>query len=518
MQNRKVKILWTDDEIDLLRSHIIFLEEKGFDVKTANNGDDAIELTKKEDFDLVFLDENMPGLSGLEVLDIIKRNKPDLPVVMITKSEEENIMEQAIGAKIADYLIKPVNPKQILLSIKKNIDTKRLISEKTLSGYQSEFGKIGFNMNEARSFSDWVEIYKKLIYWEIELGENDEPGMDEVLKMQKADANSGFSRFVKQNYLSWFAGSEKPLMSPNLFKERVFPMIEKGEKVFFILIDNLRFDQWKAIQPIISEYFTVESEEAYCSILPTATQYSRNAIFAGLMPQEIDKLYPGLWLNDEEEGGKNLKETELFETQLNRLSKKVKYFYEKVTNYKTGEKLVDNYKDLLNNQLNILVYNYIDMLSHARTEMEMIKELANDEAAYRSITVSWFKHSPLFALIKELQQHRVKIIITTDHGTVKVTNAIEVSGDRNTTTNLRYKNGKNLNYNPNEVFEIRQPEKAHLPKSNLSTSYIFATNYDFLAYPNNYNHYVSYYKNTFQHGGISLEEMIIPFIKLKPNK
>jgi CheY-like chemotaxis protein len=516
---KKVSILWTDDEIDLLKPHILFLEAKGFELSTASNGDDAIEMVKKQDFDLIFLDENMPGLSGLQTLTYIKEIKPDIPVIMITKSEEEDIMDEAIGSKIADYLIKPVNPKQILLSIKKNIDTKRLVSEKTISDYQSEFGKIGLQISDANSFEAWAELYKKLVYWELELEQNEQADMQEVFQMQKSDANKNFARFIKKNYESWFAGSEdKPMMSPNLFKEQIFPMLDKGEKVFVLVIDNFRFDQWKLIQPLISDYFTVESEDLYCSILPTATQYARNAIFAGLMPYEIDKLYPQYWLNDDEKGGKNMKEKELLQTQLTRYGKDYKFFYEKVSHLKTGEKLVDNINDLLNNQLNVLVYNYIDMLSHARTEIEMIRELANDEPAYRSLTLSWFKHSPLFALIKELQKQDVKIVITTDHGTVRVKNPVKVVGDKNTSTNLRYKNGRNLNYNPKEVFEIRDPEKAHLPKSNLSTSYIFAINDDFLAYPNNFNYYVGYYRDTFQHGGVSLEEMVIPFIKLKPNK
>ncbi|MFW5721301.1 MAG: PglZ domain-containing protein [Bacteroidota bacterium] len=516
---KQLNILWTDDEIDLLRPHIIFLKEKGFDVVTASNGDDAIDLVRKQNFDLIFLDENMPGLSGLQTLNLIKAEKPDIPVIMITKSEEENIMDEAIGSKIADYLIKPVNPKQILLSIKKNIDTKRLISEKALSSYQSEFGKIGIKITEANSFADWAELYKKLIYWELELEENKDSGMQEVFQMQKNEANNGFGKFIQQNYESWFAekNDSKPLLSPNLFKERIFPAIDKGEKVFVLIIDNFRYDQWKLIQPLISDYYIVENEELYSSILPTATQYSRNAIFAGLMPAEIDKLYPDLWLNDEDEGGKNLKENELFEKQLSRFGKKYKYAYEKVNQLKVGEKIVSNIKDYLNNQLNIFVYNYIDMLSHARTEIEMIRELANDEPAYRSLTLSWFKHSPLFSLIKILQKEKVKLFITTDHGTIRVQNPVKVVGDKNTSTNLRYKNGKNLNYNPKEVYGVKNPEKIHLPKSHISTSYIFALNNDFLAYPNNYNYYVNYYKNTFQHGGVSLEEMIIPFIKLTPN-
>ena len=376
---RKVSILWTDDEIDLLKPHILFLEEKGFELSTASNGDDAIEMVTKQDYDLIFLDENMPGLSGLQTLTYIKELKPDIPVIMITKSEEENIMDEAIGSKIADYLIKPVNTKQILLSIKKNIDTKRLISEKTLSDYQSQFGQIGLKISDANSFEEWVELYKKLVYWELELEQNEEAGMQEVFHMQKSDANRDFARFIKKNYESWFENSDKkPLLSPNLFKERIFPMLDNGEKIFVLLIDNFRYDQWKLIQPLINEYFIVEKEELYCSILPTATQYSRNAIFAGLMPYEINKLHPEYWLHDEEEGGKNMKENELFQTQLNRVGKKYKYFYEKISHLKTGEKVVDNINDLLNNQLNILVYNYIDMLSHARTEIEMIRELAND--------------------------------------------------------------------------------------------------------------------------------------------
>lgn len=515
---KKLRILWTDDEIDLLRPHILFLEEKGFEVLTANNGDDAIELVDSEDLDLIFLDENMPGLSGLQTLTIIKEKNPSIPVVMITKSEEEDIMEQAIGSKIADYLIKPVNPKQILLSIKKNVDNKRLISEKTVSGYQSNFGKIGIQISDANTFSEWAELYKKLVYWELELEQNPDSGMHEVFHMQKSDANNGFSKFIKKNYEQWFSDKgDKPLMSPNLFKDEIFPILDKGQKVFVLVIDNFRYDQWKLIQPIINDYFTVEEEQLYCSILPTATQYARNAIFAGLMPYEINKLYPQYWLNDEDEGGKNMKEAELFETQLKRFGKNYKFGYEKISHLKTGEKVVENLSDLLNNQVNLLVYNYIDMLSHARTDIEMIRELANDEAAYRSLTVSWFKHSPLFALIKELKEQDVKLIITTDHGTVRVQNPVKVVGDKNTSTNLRYKNGRNLNYNPKEVFEIRDPQKVHLPKTNISTSYIFATNDDFLAYPNNYNYYVNYYKNTFQHGGISMEEMIIPFVKLKPN-
>jgi len=517
---RKINILWADDEIDHLKPHILFLEEKGYQITTANNGDDAIDLVSSKTFDIIFLDENMPGLSGLETLAKIKASYPLIPVIMITKSEAEDIMDEAIGSKIADYLIKPVNPKQILLCIKKNVDLKRLVSEKTTTAYQSAFSKIGLAINDSLSFDDWVEINKKLVYWELELDRLNDNTMEEVLKMQKSEANNSFSRFIKKNYFNWFSQDfpERPFLSVDVIKQKVLPGIQKKEKVFMILIDNLRFDQWKILQPVINEFFEVLEEKLFCSILPTATQYSRNSMFAGLMPLEIEKLYPQYWKKDEEEGGKNLFEEELLKQQFSRIGQNVKFHFEKISNNKSGKRLVENLSDILTNDLSVIIYNFVDMLSHSRTEMQMIRELAEDEAAYRSLTLSWFEHSPLLDLIKKLSEHEIKIVLTTDHGTIRVNNPLKVIGDKNTSSNLRYKQGRNLNYNPKEVFEIRKPEQAHLPKSNMSSSYIFATKDDFFVYPNNYNHFVKYYKNTFQHGGISMEEMIIPLISLAPKR
>ena len=514
----KVKILWADDEMDLLKPYVLFLEEKGHEVSTVNNGDEAIDQVKNNSFDLVFLDEQMPGISGIETLVEIKKLFPGLPVVMITKSEEESIMDDAIGSKIADYLIKPVNPKQMLISIKKIIDKKRLITQKTTSNYQMEFGRLGMQINESLTFEDWVKVYKQLVYWELELTRSNDHAMDEVIKMQKNEANATFARYIKKNYLDWFTRDleDRPFLSPDIFKHKVFPQLDKNEHVFVILIDNLRYDQWKILQPEIRDLYSVEQEDLFYSILPTATQYARNAMFSGLMPSEIQRLYPGIWLNDDDDGGKNLHEETLLEKQMQRLAIKKKFSYSKVLNVRFGEKLVDNFNNLLNHPLSVIVYNFVDMLSHARTDSAMIRELAGDEAAYRSLTLSWFKHSSLLDLLKLASEHKVKIVLTTDHGTIRVDNPIKIIGDRKTTTNLRYKTGKNLNYNPKQVFEINQPEKAFLPKSNISSNYVFATNTDFFAYPNNYNHYVRYYKDTFQHGGISLEEMIIPSIILSP--
>jgi CheY-like chemotaxis protein len=514
----KIKILWADDEIALLKPHILFLDAKGYEIVTALSGDEAVDIIKDDrSIQAVLLDENMPGISGLETLLKIKQINNDLPVIMITKSEEEHIMDDAIGGKIADYLIKPVNPNQILLSLKKTIDNKRLVSEKTNTDYRKEFGQIGISINDNLSWDEWAELYKKIIYWELEMDKLQDKSMLDVLKMQKSDANNQFFKFIEKNYINWLNGKSPnpPTMSHTLIKNKFLKEIgPNNDPVFFILIDNLRFDQWKIIQPLVQDYFKVETEESFFSILPTATQYARNSIFSGLLPSEIEKRFPNQWLNDEEEGGKNLHEEAFMQAQLKRLGKDVKMSYNKITNINAGKKLSDNINNLMQNKLNVIVYNFVDMLSHARTEMEVIRELAENESAYRSITYSWFEHSPLFEIFKQLASKKVKIIITTDHGTVLVKEPTKILGDKNVNSNLRYKQGRALEYNYKEVFEIKNPSDAYLPIQHPSSRFVFAREDRFFAYPNNFNHYVNYYKNTFQHGGVSLEEIIIPYIVL----
>lgn len=513
----KINVLWVDDEIDLLKPHILFLEKKGYQVSTCQSGTEAIEEVNNQHFDIVLLDENMPGLTGLETLNEIKEKHTNLPVIMITKSEEEYIMEEAIGAKIADYLIKPVNPNQILLSLKKNLDHSRLVSEKTTANYQQEFRKIAMDMSMVNSYEEWEDLYKKLIYWELALEATNDTGMAEILESQKTEANVQFCKFIEKNYPKWCQDSaEAPIMSHTLFKKKILPEISKKQPTLLVVIDNLRYDQYKLLEPIINKHYKTQKSDTYYSILPTATQYARNALFSGLMPSDMQKLHPDLWLNDTDEGGKNLNEEAFLNAQCKRLGIDYKTSYHKITSLKGGKKLVDNFKNLQENDLSVVVYNFVDMLSHAKTEMEVIKELASTDRSYRSLTLSWFKNSPLLAMIQQAQQLGFKLIITTDHGTINVKNPSKVIGDKNTSLNLRYKTGKSLTYENKEVVAAKNPKDFHLPSINMSSSFIFAKNDLFFAYPNNYNHYVSYYRNTYQHGGVSLEEMIIPFSVFNP--
>ncbi|MGB0176413.1 MAG: response regulator [Owenweeksia sp.] len=513
-----IQILWVDDEIDLLKPHIIFLEEKGYSVDTINNGNEALEMVEEKHYDLVFLDENMPGLNGLETLQRIKTIQSSLPVVMITKSEEESIMDDAIGSQISDYLIKPVNPKQILLSIKKNLETKRLVSQKTTSNYQQEFRQIGMDLAQVNDSEGWTELYKRLVYWELELDKLEDESLNEILLTQKKEANSQFFKFVERNYEDWLHGDEDaPVMSHTLFKQWVYPRIKEDENIFWVVIDNLRHDQWKVIQPILEEYYITEEERSFYSILPTATQYARNALFSGLMPLEIQRRFKDKWIGDTDDEGKNLYEEDFLQDQLQRLGRgDMKFSYHKITSHGAGKKLAENLANLSGNQLNVVVYNFVDMLSHAKTDMKVIRELADNDKAYRSLTLSWFRNSPLMDMIRTLRDKKIKVIITTDHGTINVGDPTKLVGPKDLSTNLRYKVGRNMSFQNKDVYEVKNPEDIYLPKPNINSSFVFAKEDLFFAYPNNFNHYVKYYRNTYQHGGVSLEEMIVPFAVLTP--
>ncbi|AZJ33887.1 Response regulator receiver domain-containing protein [Tenacibaculum mesophilum] len=513
---RNIHILWVDDEIDLLKPHILFLEKKDYKVTTCTNGTDAIDLVSENNFDIVFLDENMPGITGLEALSEIKQKNTNLPIVMITKSEEEYLMEEAIGSKIADYLIKPVNPNQILLSLKKNLDHSRLVSEKTTSSYQQEFRKISMDLAMVNSYEEWAELYKKLVHWELELENINDTGMLEILESQKSEANSQFFKFIKKHYQHWLTGDDKPTFSHTLFKDYIVPNLSKSQGVLWVVIDNLRYDQYRVLEPFINNYFKKEEEYSYYSILPTATQYARNAIFSGLMPSEMEKRHPNYWKNDIDEGGKNLFEANFLDEQIKRLGLNITHEYYKIVSLKSGKDLADNYNGTRQNDLTAVVYNFVDMLSHAKTEMEVIKELAGDDKAYRSLTVSWFKNSPLYEIIQKAQKLGQKLIITTDHGTINCKHPTKVIGDKNISSNLRYKTGRSLSYEDKDVYAVKNPKDIFLPAVAINSPFIFTKEDLFFAYPNNYNHFVKYYKNTYQHGGVSLEEMIIPCAVYNP--
>ena len=506
------RILWADDEMELLRPHLLFLERKGYDVVTATNGTDAVELCQQQQFDVILLDEMMPGITGLQALERIKLIQPTVPVVMVTKSEEENIMNEAVGRNIADYLIKPVNPNQILLSLKKLIHRKELVAETTQTAYQQHFQQLSMQMMDCCCWNDWAALYRQLVDWELKLVSAD-PALADMLRMQKAEANLGFAKFVKRNYVDWMQYHDFT-MNHDVMQHHILPMLKQGERVFLVVFDNFRYDQWKAIETELTDYDI--TEQLCCSILPTATQYARNALFAGMMPSEIKQRYPDWWTEEDAEESKNLNEPHLIQAFLDRVRRRDTFSYHKINATDEAEHLLAEADELLQrNCLNVVVVNFIDMLSHARTESKMVRELAHDEAAYRSLTLSWFRHSAISQLLHRLSQTDCRVVLTTDHGSIRTDTPVKIIGDRNTNTNLRYKLGRNLACESRDVFTVKDPKSVFLPSPNISTSYVFATGNTVLAYPNNYNYYVAYYRNTFQHGGISMEEMIIPLVTLK---
>ena len=513
---KSIQVLWVDDEINLLQPHIQFLEEKGYQVNPCTNGPDGLELIKKQTFDVVLLDENMPGMDGLSVLSEIKKISPNLSVIMITKSEAETLMEEAIGSKIADYLIKPVNPNQILLSLKKNLDHSRLVTEKTSMDYQRSFQELNIEISQANDYAEWAEIYQKLCFWELELDALESNELQEIIDHQKAEANHKFAKYISSNYEDLVGGNSPLIMPHQMIEQLVLEKTSKDKTTLLVVIDNLRYDQWRVLQTHLSPFYKLQEEIICSSILPTATQYARNALFAGELPFHIKRLYPNLWKDDNDTGGKNQHEQELLSAQFVALKQDVSFSFHKINRHEQGLKLASQLQNEKNNDLCVVVYNFVDVISHAKTEMEIIKELASSDKAFRSLTSTWFQNSPLLDIIKRAQSLGFTLMITTDHGTINVRHPSKVFGDRETSTNIRYKTGKRLNSEDKNLYTVSNPEDIGLPKINLSSSFTFATEDRYLIYPSNYNHFVNFYKNTYQHGGISLEEMLIPFAVLSP--
>jgi len=516
------KILWVDDEIDLLRSHIIFLTEKGYDVSTDTNGEDALITLKEKEIDLIFLDEMMPGMGGLQLLGKIKESHPHIPVVMITKSEAESLMDEAIGGKIKDYLTKPVNPSQVLLVCKKILEGKRISSETATKDYLQDFNQISFLLQNQLSYSEWIEVYLKLVHWDLELSSHKENNLLQTLADQKKEANKEFSKYVERNYKTWINSSTKedrPELTTDIVKEHVFPLVKYAKgPIFFFVLDCLRLDQWLTMEKLLIDYFKI-SKEYYFSILPTATPYARNALFAGLYPSEIEKNYPDLWRgNDEDEHSMNRYEKELLQLQINRnkvqLQTDLKYL--KIIDPDVGRNFEQNILSYQNSHFTAVVVNFLDMIAHGRSDSDLLKEIAPDEAAYRSLTNSWFTHSSLLSTFQSISKIKnAKIIVTTDHGSIRSLRGAKVLGDRETSTSLRFKYGRNLKVDEKHAIYVRDPLEFKLPRRGVSISYIFAKEDYYFVYPTDYHKYLSHYKDTFQHGGVSMEEMILPIITLE---
>lgn len=513
-------ILWVDDEIDLLRAHQRLLEEKGYRVDTATNGEDAIEMVKEEGYDLVFLDEMMPGMGGLETLSQIKEIYPNLPVVMVTKNEAESLMEEAIGGKISDYLTKPVNPSQVLMACKKILEARKITSAYVSRDYAQEFQQISQSLMGPLDHNRWCDLYAKLTDWDLELDQHPELGLRQTLLDQKRECNAEFGRFVEKNYRGWIEQSaERPVLSTDIVEKFIVPELDKSGSVFLFVIDCLRLDQWLVMEHLLSDYFTFE-RSFHFGILPTATPYARNAIFSGLFPSELEKRFPEVWqAGEDDENSRNRHEHQLLDKLLERkrIQLKPESKYVKILDAEFGRQVEGNILSYTKSKLTAVVVNFVDMLAHGRSDSPLLKEIAPDEAAYRSLTRSWFLHSSLFSMFKALStQKNVTIFVTTDHGSVRCLRGAKVIGDREASTNLRYKFGRNLRVDQRQAVFVKYPADFKLPQQSVTTNYILAKEDYYFVYPTDYHKYLSQYRDSFQHGGISMEEMMLPVVKLEP--
>ena len=518
MSDSKGTVLWVDDEVELLRSHILLIQQKGFTVSTVTNGEDAIQFVKDRPVDLILLDEMMPGMGGLATLAKIKENNPTIPVVLVTKNEEETLMEEAIGDKISDYLTKPVNPSQILLVVKKFLEGKKIVREKTSQDYIQDFQSISLSLMNPLTLEEWIALYDKMMTWEVELDQHPGLGLQQTVLDQRRECNQAFCKFVERNYRDWIE-SESIVLSPGVVDRFLIEHLDSNQSVFFFVIDCLRYDQWLLMEQHLREFFSIK-KDFYLGIIPSATPYARNAIFSGFYPSDIEKVFPDLWATgDDDDYSMNKYEKQFLEKLLERRRIKLRndLKYVKVIDPEYGKQLESNITSYTNNHLSAIVVNVVDMLAHSRSDYPILKEIAPDESAYRSLTNSWFVHSSLYGMLTALsKQKNVKIVLTTDHGSVRCMRGSKVFGDRETSTNLRYKYGRNVKIDDKQAMYIKNPSEYRLPKRGMTVNYVIAKEDYYFVYPTDYNKYLSYYRDSLQHGGISMEELILPVITLDP--
>jgi CheY-like chemotaxis protein len=516
------KILWADDEIDLLRPHIKYLEQRGFAVTAVPNGEDALAALGRSRFDVVLLDEMMPGLGGLATLDAIKSRDVSVPVILVTKSEEESLMEAAIGRHIRDYLIKPVHPSQVLLALKRVLESDRIQEVARARDYVGEMQRWQGLDRRGFAWNDWVELAVEIARWDVLFDAlPEEQGLAQAHADFRRSLNLDFGRFIEREYAGWVHGGvDRPLLSSDVVAHAVAPLLKRGQRVVLIVIDCLRLDQWLMLESLLEEHFEIRREH-YCSILPTATPYSRNAIFAGLLPAELHRRHPELWQeNTDDDRTRNRYERQLLDLQLDRLrcrpTRPVKYF--KISDAEEAQQMRRQTSTFAGLGLAALVYNFIDILAHGRSESELLQELAPDEAAFRAVMKAWFTHSPLYEMLRGLAHQDGTVVITTDHGAVLARRASKVHGNRDTSTNLRYKYGLNLNCDPKEAVILRDPKSFMLPADGVNKNYILAREDYFFVYPTRFHAYERQFRGSFQHGGISIEEMVLPLATLTPRR
>lgn len=513
------RILWADDEIDMLRPHILYLKGKGYEVEAVSNGEDAVKSAEAKSFDIVLLDEMMPGMGGLATLEAIKQRHPNLPVIMITKNEEENLMNMALGRQIADYLTKPVNPSQIHLAIKKVFESEALQRSQRTRDYVAEFNRVLSLRHGALGWQDWAELFQRVVGWDLEFRQIQEESLRQSHQEQKGQLNREFARFVEDHYAGWVQKpfGERPPLSVDIAPHWVLPHLKEGRRVALVVIDCMRLDQWSILEPLVRPYFDIKTD-LFMSILPTATPYSRNAIFSGLYPSEIARKYPDWWLeNAPKEDSRNRYEKELMDKLLEAEGiPTAGHRYLKIFTPQESNNLRKKINTLGEATFLSMVFNFVDMLAHGRSESELLQELAPDEEALRGVLQSWFQHSALLEVLRVLSRQDTVVVVTTDHGLVQVKRSSEVLGNRDTSTSIRYKFGDNLGCNEREALHIKRPEEYKLPGDGLIKHYIIAKENFYFVYPTNFHQYERQFRNSFQHGGISMEEMILPVATLYP--